>query len=53
MVNNKDSLVNALIEKGIKIPNPSSVEIGEDVDLDLISSENVVIYSGCKIWINC
>ena len=50
MVNNKDSLVNALIEKGVKIPNPSSIEIGEDVDINLISSENVVIYSGCKIF---
>jgi len=50
MVNNKDSLVNALIEKGVKIPNPPSIEIGEDVDINLISSENVVIYSGCKIF---
>ena len=50
MVENKNSLVAALIEKGVKIPNPASVEIGEDVDINLISSENVVIYSGCKIF---
>ena len=52
MVNNKNSLVNALIEKGVKIPNPSSVEIGEGVNINLISSENVTIHSGCKIFGN-
>ena len=50
MVNNNSSLVTALIEKGVKIPNPSSVEIGEGVDINLISSEDVVIHSGCKIF---
>ena len=50
MIDNINQLVAALIEKGVKIPNPSSVEIGEDVDINLISSENVVIYSGCKIY---
>ncbi|MHA2473841.1 MAG: UDP-N-acetylglucosamine pyrophosphorylase [Promethearchaeota archaeon] len=44
------SLVTALIEKGVKIPNPSSVEIGEEVDVNLISSEDVTIHSGCKIF---
>ncbi|MFX1393075.1 MAG: UDP-N-acetylglucosamine pyrophosphorylase [Promethearchaeota archaeon] len=39
-----------MIAKGVKIPNPSSVEIGEDVDINLISSEDVVISSGCKIF---
>lgn len=32
------------------IPNPESVEIGDDIDLDRISGENVTIYTGCKIW---
>ena len=50
MVYNKNSLVTALIEKGVKIPNPSSVEIGEGVDINLISSEDVMIHSGCKIF---
>ena len=50
MVNNNSSLVTALIEKGVKIPNPSSVEIGEGVDINLISSEDVIIHSGCKIF---
>ena len=49
-MNDINSLVATLIEKGVKIPNPSSVEIGEDVDINLISSEDVVISSGCKIF---
>ncbi len=52
MVENKNTLVSALIEKGVKIPNPSSVEIGEGVDINLISSEDVIIHSGCKIFGN-
>ncbi len=50
MVNNKNSLITVLIEKGVKIPNPSSVEIGEEVNINLISSEDVTIHSGCKIF---
>jgi len=50
MLNNKNSLITALIEKGVKIPNPSSVEISEEVDINLISSEDVTIHSGCKIF---
>ncbi len=52
MENGKNSLLFTLIEKGVNIPNPSSVEIGEDVDINLISSEDVTIHSGCKIFGN-
>ncbi len=52
MAYNKNSLINALIEKGVKIPNPSSVEIGEEVNVNLISSEGVTVHSGCKIFGN-
>ena len=45
----ENSLITALIAKGVHIPNPSSVEIREDVNINLISSEDVTIYSGCKI----
>lgn len=34
------------------MPNPEGVEIGDDVDPDKISGENVRIYSGCKIFGN-
>ena len=46
----KNPMMAALIEKGVKIPNPASVEIGEGVDINQISSENVIIHSGCKIF---
>ena len=38
------------MQKGVKIPNPQTVEIGPEVNLDKISGEGVVIYSGCKIF---
>ena len=42
--------VEKLIEKGVKIANPASVEIGEEVDVNRISGDGVVIHSGCKIF---
>ncbi len=44
------SKIEKLLEKGVKIPNPHSVEIGDDVDIERISGNGVVIYSGCKIY---
>ena len=34
-----------LMQKGVEIPNPQSVEIGPEVNIDKISGEGVVIYS--------
>jgi len=42
--------IEKLLEKGVKIPNPHSIEIGPEVDIDRISGDGVVIYSGCKIF---
>ncbi len=42
--------IRLLIEKGVKIPNPSTVDIGEEVDIDRISGDGAVIYAGCKIY---
>ena len=42
--------IERLMQKGVKIPNPQSVEIGPEVNIDQISGEGVVIYSGCKIF---
>ncbi len=39
-----------LVKKGVKIPNPDSVEIGDDVDIDRISGNGTIIHSGCKIF---
>jgi UDP-N-acetylglucosamine/UDP-N-acetylgalactosamine diphosphorylase len=41
--------IQKLIDKGVRIVVPESVEIGEDVDPDRISGDNVVIHSGCRI----
>jgi bifunctional UDP-N-acetylglucosamine pyrophosphorylase / glucosamine-1-phosphate N-acetyltransferase len=42
--------IQKLIDKGIRITVPESVEIGGDVDLDRISGENVVVHAGCRIF---
>ncbi|MEA2014970.1 MAG: UDP-N-acetylglucosamine pyrophosphorylase [Thermodesulfobacteriota bacterium] len=42
----------SLMEKGVRIPNPCSVDIGEDVDIDRISGRGVVLYSGTKLYGN-
>jgi bifunctional UDP-N-acetylglucosamine pyrophosphorylase/glucosamine-1-phosphate N-acetyltransferase len=42
--------IEKLLKKGVNIPNTDSVEIGSEVDIDRISGEGVVIYSGCKIF---
>jgi len=42
--------IKQLLEKGVKISNPGSIEIDDEVVLDRISGEGVVIYSGSKIF---
>ncbi len=39
-----------LVNKGVDIPNPLSLDIGPEVDIDLISADNVTIYPGCRIY---
>lgn len=42
--------IDRLIKKGVRIPSPHSVLIGDEVPLDRISGNGVVIYPGCKIF---
>ncbi len=49
MENQSISKIQKLLEKGVIIPNPESVEIGNEVDTDRISGDGVVIYSGCRL----
>ncbi len=42
--------VERLLEKGVVIPNPLSLDIGDEVDLDRVSGEGVVLYPGCRIY---
>ncbi len=39
-----------LIEKGATIPNPFSLDIGDEVDVERISGEGVILYPGCRIY---
>lgn len=39
-----------LINKGIDLPNPLTLDIGEDVSIDRISARKVRIYPGCRIY---
>ena len=39
-----------LIEKGVRIPNPLTLDIGDEVRLDQISGDRVAIYPGCRIY---
>jgi bifunctional UDP-N-acetylglucosamine pyrophosphorylase / glucosamine-1-phosphate N-acetyltransferase len=39
-----------MVNKGVDIPNPLSVEIGAEVNIDQISARNVTIYPGCRIY---
>ena len=38
-----------LVDKGVEIPNPWSIDIADDVDPDLISGDGVVIHPGCRL----
>ncbi len=50
MKNQSIAKIEKLLKKGVKIPNPGSVEIGDDVITERISGDDVVIHSGCRIF---
>jgi bifunctional UDP-N-acetylglucosamine pyrophosphorylase / glucosamine-1-phosphate N-acetyltransferase len=39
-----------LIEKGVEIPNPLTIDIGEEVKVSQVSGNGVKIYPGCRIY---
>lgn len=41
--------VERLLKRGVRVPNPFSVDIGEEVDPERISRNGVVLYPGTKI----
>ena len=47
--NGSNGLVEALLAKGVAMPNPGTVTIAADVDPDRISGDGVVIHPGCRI----
>jgi bifunctional UDP-N-acetylglucosamine pyrophosphorylase/glucosamine-1-phosphate N-acetyltransferase len=38
-----------LMDKGVSIPNPLSMDIGDDVDVGRISGDGVTLWPGCRI----
>lgn len=39
-----------LIKKGVNIPNPLTLDLGDEVDAEHISAKDVTIYPGCRIY---
>jgi len=50
MTKKNQPMLEILIKKGVRVPTPESVEIGDEVDPARISGNGVVIYGGCKIF---
>ncbi len=42
--------IRILVEKGVTISNPGSVDIGAEVDPGRISGNGVILYPGCRIY---
>ena len=42
--------IERLINKGVVIPNPLSIDIGDEVDTERISGDGIKIYPGCRIY---
>lgn len=42
--------IQQLLDKGVEIPNPGTLDIGNDVNVDQISGDGVRIYPGCRIY---
>ncbi|OPY91299.1 MAG: Bifunctional protein GlmU [Syntrophus sp. PtaU1.Bin208] len=40
----------SLITKGVDIPNPLTIDLGDEVNVDQISGKGVRIYPGCRIY---
>ncbi len=42
--------IRQLLDKAVDLPNPMTIDIGEDVSVDQISGKGVKIYPGCRIY---
>ena len=50
MDNTISKTVKRLMEKGVRMPNPESVDIGDEVLVQNISGNNTTIHAGCRIY---
>jgi len=39
-----------LLDKGVAIPNPGTIDIGNEINIDQISGKGITIYPGCRIY---
>jgi len=42
--------IEQLIRKGVNIPTPLTIDVGDEVNIDQISGRSVKIYPGCRIY---
>ena len=42
--------IEQLIRKGVNIPTPLTIDVGDEVNIDQISANGVKIYPGCRIY---
>ncbi len=42
--------IEQLIRKGVNIPTPLTIDVGDEVNIDQISGNGVKIYPGCRIY---
>jgi len=42
--------IKQLMEKGVLIPNPETVLVGDEVNIDRISGKGIIIYPGCRLF---
>jgi UDP-N-acetylglucosamine/UDP-N-acetylgalactosamine diphosphorylase len=49
-MNSNRQKIDQLIQKGVFIPNPESIEIGGDINIENISDDRVTIHSGCRLF---
>jgi bifunctional UDP-N-acetylglucosamine pyrophosphorylase/glucosamine-1-phosphate N-acetyltransferase len=49
-MNSNRQKIDQLMQKGVVIPNPESVEIGEEIKVENISNDRVIIHSGCRLF---
>ncbi|HOC44979.1 MAG: hypothetical protein PHT96_09755 [Syntrophorhabdaceae bacterium] len=42
--------VEGLLKNGVDIPNPLTIDVGDEVDIGRISGKGVKIYPGCRIY---
>ena len=43
------SVLQYLTDRGVRIPDPAQVWVGDDVDLDRIAAQGTVLFPGCRI----